>query len=151
GLRLQDEEGERTARPRAVAQARELGPQPLVIVAVKTYALAAAAPEIASLVGAESVILPAQNGIPWWFPHCAEGVLGGMPIAAVDGDGSVTRLLDPARVLGCVVQMAAAVTAPGNIRRFGGNTLVLGEPDGTPSARLAHISAMFEGAGIKVV
>src|SRR5215470_14444043 len=72
GLRLHDEEGERTARPRAVAHARELGPQPLVIIAVKTYALAAAAPEIASLVGAESVILPAQNGIPWWFPYRAE-------------------------------------------------------------------------------
>jgi ketopantoate reductase len=133
GLRLQDEKGEHAVRLRAVEQASELGPHPLVIIAVKTYALAAAAPAVATLVGPESAILPAQNGIPWWFPYRAEAPLGGTRISTVDRDGSVTRLLDPARVLGCVVQMAAAVTAPGAVRRFGGNTLVLGEPDGSES------------------
>jgi len=151
GLRLQEESGERATRLRAVEHAQELGRRSLVIVAVKTYALAAAAQAIASLVGPESVIVPAQNGIPWWFPYQAEGALGGMSIAAVDRDGSLTRFLDPARVVGCVVQMAAAVTEPGTVRRFGGNTLVLGEPDGSQSARLARISTMLEGAGIKVV
>ncbi|HEV2551139.1 MAG TPA: 2-dehydropantoate 2-reductase [Stellaceae bacterium] len=150
GLKLQDESGERAVQLRAVENAPELGPQPLVIIAVKTYALAAAAPAIASLVGPESVILPAQNGIPWWFPYRAEAPLAGTQIAAADRDGSVTRCLDPARVLGCVVQMAASVTAPGAVRRFGGNTLVLGEPDGSDSARLARIAALLQGAGINV-
>jgi 2-dehydropantoate 2-reductase len=150
GLKLQDESGERVVRLRAVEKAHELGPQPLVIIAVKTYALAAAAPAIAGLVGSESVILPAQNGIPWWFPYRAEAPLVGMQIAAVDRDGSLTRRLDPAHVLGCVVQMAASVTAPGAVRRFGGNTLVLGEPDGSRSTRLSHIAALLQGAGINV-
>jgi 2-dehydropantoate 2-reductase len=151
GLRLEGETGAHVVRLRAVEHADELGPRRLVIIAVKTYALAAAAPDIAHLVGPESVILPAQNGIPWWFPYRAEGVLGGMHIAAVDRDGSLTRLLDPARIVGCVVQMAAAVTAPGTVRRFGGNTLVLGEPDGTRSGRLAEIAELLKGAGINVV
>jgi 2-dehydropantoate 2-reductase len=150
GLKLQDESGERIVRLRAVEKAQELGPQPLVIIAVKTYALAAAAPAIASLVGPESVVLPAQNGVPWWFPYRAEVPLAGTQIAAVDRDASVTRLLDPARVLGCVVQMAATVTAPGAVRRFGGNTLVLGEPDGSASGRLTQIAAVLQSAGINV-
>jgi 2-dehydropantoate 2-reductase len=150
GLKLQDESGERVVRLRTVEKAPALGPQPLVIIAVKTYALPAAAPAIASLIGPESVILPAQNGIPWWLPYRAEAPLAGMQISAVDRDGSVTRLLDPARVLGCVVQMAASVTAPGAVRRFGGNTLVLGEPDGSESVRLTKIAAVLQGAGINV-
>ena len=150
GLRLQDEKGEHAVGLRAVEQASELGPHPLVIIAVKTYALAAAAPAIASLIGPESAILPAQNGIPWWFPYRAEAPLAGTRISTVDRDGSVTRLLDPARVLGCVVQMAAAVTAPGAVRRFGGNTLVLGEPDGSESARLRQMAAVLQDAGVNV-
>jgi 2-dehydropantoate 2-reductase len=150
GLKLQEEGGERVVRLRAVEKAQELGPQPLVIIAVKTYALPAAAPAIARLVGPESVILPAQNGIPWWFPYRAEAPLAGMSIAAVDRSGSVTRLLAPPRVLGCVVQMAASVTAPGAVRRFGGNTLVLGEPDGSGSARLTRIAAALQLAGVNV-
>jgi 2-dehydropantoate 2-reductase len=150
GVKLQEEGGERVVRLRAVEKARELGPQPLVVIAVKTYALAAAAPAIAVLVGPESVILPAQNGIPWWFPYRADAPLAGTQISAVDRDGSLTRLLDPALVLGCVVQMAASVTAPGTVRRFGGNTLVLGEPDDSESARLRYMAALLQGSGINV-
>jgi 2-dehydropantoate 2-reductase len=150
GVRLQEEGGERAVRLRVVEDAQELDPQPLVVIAVKTYALAAAAPTIARLIGPESVVLPAQNGIPWWFPYRAEAPLAGTQISAVDRDGSLTRLLDPARVLGCVVQMAASVTAPGAVRRFGGNTLVLGEPDGTESARLTRIAAVLQLAGVNV-
>jgi 2-dehydropantoate 2-reductase len=150
GVKLQEEGGERWVRLRAVEAAPALGLQPLVIIAVKTYALPAAAPAIASLIGPESVILPAQNGIPWWLPYRAEAPMAGTQISAVDRDGSVTRLLDPARVLGCVVQMAASVTAPGAVRRFGGNALVLGEPDGSESVRLTKIAAVLQGAGINV-
>jgi 2-dehydropantoate 2-reductase len=150
GVKLQDNGGERVVRLRVVEQAQELGSHPLIIIAVKTHALAAAVPAIATLVGPESVILPAQNGIPWWFPYRADGPLEGMQMAAVDRDGGLTRLLDPARVIGCVVQMAASVTAPGAVRRFGGNTLVLGEPDGSTSARLAQMAALLEGSGINV-
>jgi 2-dehydropantoate 2-reductase len=150
GLRL-DERGERQVmRVRASERAAELGLQDLVIIAAKAHAMHAAAPAIASLLGPETTLVPAQNGIPWWFPHRAGAPLEGSRIAAVDPDGSIARSLDPARVVGCVVYMAAAVAEPGLVRRFGGNLLILGEPDGTMSARLERLAAIFAAAGIKI-
>ena len=150
GLVLDDRGTTRTARLRATDRAAELGPQELVVVAVKAHAMPQVAPAIATLLGSETIIVPAQNGIPWWFPYRAGGALDGTEIAAVDPDGSVRRHLDPARVVGCVVYIAAAVAEPGLVRRFGGNMLVLGEPDGATSPRLARTAEAFTGAGVKI-
>lgn len=146
-----DNRGETRAFPvRATNRAEELGPQELVVLTLKAHATADAAPAIASLLGPETVLLPAQNGIPWWFTYRAGGELEGMRITAVDPDGEIARLLDPARVIGCVVYMAIAVPEPGVVRRFGGNMLEFGEPDGSRSARVAHLADLFRAAGIKI-
>ncbi len=150
GLLLDDCGTLETLRLKATDRAEELGPQELVVIAAKAHALSAAAPAIASLIGAETVLLPAQNGIPWWFPYRAGGHLEGRRIAAADPDGTLTTRLDPARVIGCVVYMAAAVPEPGRVRRFGGNLLILGEPDGSTSPRLTRLAALFTAAGIKI-
>lgn len=150
GLVLDDGSTVRTLRLRATDRAEELGPQELVVIAAKGHALPEAAPAIASLIGAETVLLPAQNGIPWWFPYRAGPPLEGKRIAAADPDGRLARHLDPARVIGCVVYMAAAVPEPGRIRFFSGNFLVLGEPDGSASPRLARLAALLAASGIKI-
>jgi 2-dehydropantoate 2-reductase len=146
-----DDRGKRLRLPiRASEHAEELGAQHLVIIGAKAHAMVSAAPAIARLLGPETVLLPAQNGIPWWFPYRAGRPLEGRAIAAVDPTGDLARQLDPARVVGCVVYMAAAVPEPGVVRRFGGNMLILGEPDGSPSPRLAQLAALFSAAGIKI-
>lgn len=150
GLRLEERGAVRLLPVRASDRAEELGVQDLVVIAAKAHAMPAAAPAIASLLGPETVLVPAQNGIPWWFPYRAGAPLEGARIAAVDPDGGIGRRLDPARVVGCVVYMAAAVPEPGLVRRFGGNLLILGEPDGTMSPRLARLAALFGEAGIKI-
>jgi 2-dehydropantoate 2-reductase len=150
GLMLDDRGTTRRAMLRATDRAEELGPQELVVVAVKAHAMPQVASAIATLLAPETVIVPAQNGIPWWFPHRAGGALDGLTIAAVDPGGVVARHLDPARVVGCVVYIAAAVPEPGLVRRFGGNMLVLGEPDGSASPRLAQLAERFGAAGIKI-
>jgi len=150
GLLLDDRGTRHAVRPRATDRAEELGPQELVVIAAKAHAMSAAAPAIASLVGPETVLLPAQNGIPWWFPYRAGAPLEGKRIRAVDPDGSLERRLDPARVVGCVVYMAASVPEPGQVRRFGGNLLILGEPDGSPSPRLGQLAEVFTAAGVKI-
>jgi 2-dehydropantoate 2-reductase len=150
GLALDDRGVTRRAALRATDRAEELGPQELVVVAVKAHAMPQVAPAIATLLGAKTVIVPAQNGIPWWFSYRAEGAAGGAPITAVDPGGVVARHLDPAHVVGCVVYIAAAVPEPGLVRRFGGNMLVLGEPDGSASPRLAQLTELFGAAGIKI-
>ncbi|HXZ00049.1 MAG TPA: 2-dehydropantoate 2-reductase [Stellaceae bacterium] len=150
GLVLDDGGAVRTLRLRATDRAEELGPQDLVVIATKAHALPDAAPAVASLIGADTVLLPAQNGIPWWFPYRAGAPLEGRPIAAADPDGSLMRHLDPARVIGCVVYMAAIVPEPGRVRFFTGNRLVLGEPDGGASQRLARLAEVLTAAGIKI-
>ena len=150
GLMLDDRGATRRVALRATDRAEELGRQELVIVAVKAHAMPEVAPAIAALLGPETVIVPAQNGIPWWFPDRAGGALDGVAIAAVDPGGVVARHLDPARVIGCVVYIAAAVPEPGLVRRFGGNMLVLGEPDGSASPRLAQLAELLGAAGLKI-
>jgi len=150
GLMLDDRGATRRVALRATDRAEELGRQQLVIVAVKAHAMPEVAPAIATLLGPETVIVPAQNGIPWWFPYRAGGALDGVAIAAVDPGGVVARHLDPARVIGCVVYIAAAVPEPGLVRRFGGNMLVLGEPDGSASPRLAQLAELLGAAGLKI-
>lgn len=150
GLTLDDRGKIRRAALNATDRAEELGPQELVVVAVKAHAMPQVAPAVAALLGPKTVIVPAQNGIPWWFSHRAGGALDGVAIAAVDPGGVVGRQLDPARVVGCVVYIAAAVPEPGLVRRFGGNMLVLGEPDGSASPRLAQLAELFGAAGLKI-
>jgi 2-dehydropantoate 2-reductase len=132
----------------ATDKPEELGPRDLVIIAVKGHALPAAAPAVARLLGPETVLIAAQNGIPWWYSHRIGGALDGARIAAIDPDGRVAALLDPARALGCVVYIAGSAPAPGELRHLSGNRIILGEPDGRMSPRLAAVAALFRRAGI---
>ncbi|HYM02203.1 MAG TPA: 2-dehydropantoate 2-reductase N-terminal domain-containing protein, partial [Stellaceae bacterium] len=106
GLILDDRGQRRVSRVRATDRAADLGAQDLVVLTLKAHAMEEAAPAIAALLGPETVLLPAQNGIPWWFGHRAGGALDGIRIAAIDRGGVIERHLDPARVVGCVVYMA---------------------------------------------
>jgi 2-dehydropantoate 2-reductase len=132
----------------ATDDAASLGPQDLVIVALKAHSVPAAAPAIASLYGPETVLVEAQNGIPWWYFHREGGPLDGERIAAVDPERSLYPILDPARVVGCVVHIAATSPEPGVVRHQAGNRVILGEPDGRLSERLKHVAAALAEAGL---
>jgi 2-dehydropantoate 2-reductase len=149
GLVLEERGRRDTARLRATDRAEELGAQDVVVVAIKAHALHAAAPAIEALLGPDTILLPAQNGIPWWFPYRAGPPLEGRRIAAVDPDGSLARRLDPGRVVGCVVYLAAAVPEPGAVRHVGGRRLILGEPDGRLSPRLRSLAGILVAAGFE--
>ena len=123
---------------RAVEDPAELGPQDLVIVAVKSTALPDVARRIAPLLGPGTTVLSAMNGVPWWFFHGLAPELAGTPLPSSDSDGSVAAAIAASRVLGCVVHMAAATPEPGVVRLAGGRRLIIGEPAGgadTPRAR----------------
>ncbi len=137
-----------------VAQAGDdataLGPAELLVVAVKGQALAPLAPALAPLVGPDTVILPAMNGVPWWFGQGLPGAFGGMALDSVDPGGGIARVLPPAQVLGCVVHIAAGTTAPGLVQHRMGWGLIVGEPGGVPSERLARVVALLSRAGFEV-
>jgi len=139
----------RTVRVSVTGDARALGPQDLVILTLKAHSIPSAAEAIMALCGPHTVLIAAQNGLPWWYFYREGGSLEGERIRAVDPDGSLYETLDPARVLGCVVQIAATSPEPGVIRHQFGNRFVIGEPDGSLSQRLRDAAEVLTAAGLQ--
>lgn len=127
-----------------------LGPQDLVIVAVKGPALAAVAPAVAALRGAATTVLVAMNGVPWWFFQGLGGAGDGLALRSVDPDGSIARHIPTDSVVGCVVHLSCNTPGPGHVRHVQGNELILGEPDGRVGPRVQGLAAQLTKAGFVV-
>ena len=127
--------------------AAALGPQELVVVALKAPALAGVVDDVAALLDAGTVLLPAMNGVPWWFMPA--GDRGAAPLASVDPGGALLARLPLARVLGCVVHLTCSGPEPGRVRHGFGWRLVVGEPTGGSSARVASVCSALAGAGFE--
>jgi len=153
GLRLREagEGGRGRAVPiRAAAAAAELGPQDLVILALKTTALSSVAPRIAPLIGPDTVVLSAMNGVPWWFFHGLDERRRGTRLESVDPDGEIGRAIPPRHVVGAVVHMAASCPEPGLVQHGFGDRFIVGEPGGAASARLDAIARLLRDARLGV-
>ena len=136
---------------RAVGDPSELGPQDYVIVAVKAPALPDIASQIGPLLGPDTAVVTAMNGVPWWFFANAEGALAGQRLTAVDPDGGIGRAIAAWRVIGCAVHLAGSVDAPGVIRHNSGRQLFIGEPDGRTTPRVACLADWLRRAGFDCV
>lgn len=133
----------------AVADPAALGPQDLVLVAVKAPALAGVAAQIGPLIGPDTVVLTAMNGVPWWFLDGGfGGDLSGQRLAAVDPDGAIAAAIPARQVVGGVVHASCSLDAPGVVRHHFGNKLIIGEPAGGASARVTALAALLNRAGI---
>ena len=151
GWRLQSGESLLRAPLHAAAEdPAALGVQDLVVLAVKGPALADVAARVGPLVGPHTVILPAMNGVPWWFGHGLAGPAAGMTLQTVDPGGAAARALPPAQVIGCVVHIAALISQPGLVVHKMGQGLIVGEPLGGPSERLQAVQALLQRAGFEV-
>jgi 2-dehydropantoate 2-reductase len=149
GLKLRTEGKELTARPQATSDPREAGPQDAVIVTLKAPSVPAAAEAMQPLLGPNTAVVTAMNGMPWWYFHKLAGPYEGRRIKAVDPDGTLGRLIPGERCLGCVVYAAAEVVAPGVVEGYAGNRFLLGEPDGSASERVSRLSAALTRAGFE--
>lgn len=125
------------------------GVQDVVFIALKAHQIADLLPRIAPLVGPDSVVVPAINGIPWWYFFREGGRFDGEPVRALDPDGAMLRALDCHRVVGCVVHASGEVTAPGEVTWNGQKLFVLGEPDGSLSRRLNALADALVRAGLE--
>ncbi len=119
------------------------GPQDLLIIAVKGTSLAEVAPVLAPLIGPHTVILPAMNGVPWWFCQKVPGWDTSAPLASVDAGGFIARALPASHVLGCVVHASTAQAAPGIVGHVMGQGLIIGEPGGDTSSRGERIAQLL--------
>jgi 2-dehydropantoate 2-reductase len=107
------------------------------------------AADVPKLFGSDTVVVPMQNGIPYWYFYAHPGPLEGSRVASVDPDGSIVARIGCERVIGCVVYPAAELVAPGVIRHVEGNRFPVGEPNGTRSERVDRVAACFVAAGLK--
>jgi 2-dehydropantoate 2-reductase len=149
GLRLRAGGVEEVLRLPATGDPATLGPQDVVIIALKAQAVAAVAERLAALFHERTVVVPAVNGIPWWYFYRHGGPYDGRRLAAVDPDGRQWDLIGPERVIGCVVYPAAEIREPGVIEHLEGDRFSLGEPSGEKSPRLTELAAALRDAGLK--
>jgi len=151
GMRLTMADGTDYIAPgiKATASLAEAGPQDVVILAMKAHQLASVARDLHHLLHAGTVVVPMQNGIPWWYFQRHGGPFEGRRIESVDPGGTIAAAIDPARIIGCVVYPACELAAPGVVRHIEGDRFPLGELDGTESARVVRLAEAFVRAGLK--
>lgn len=150
GLRLQVAGETLKADVRASAAPADLGVQDLVVVAVKAPAMADVAKAIRPLLGPDTIVLTAMNGVPWWFFQGFGGAFEGTRLKAVDPDGSIAEAIPSRHIIGCVVHASCALREPGFVQHHFGNKLIIGEPSGGPSERLQALAALLQQAGHEV-
>ena len=149
GLRLHEQGAVAAVPVTASADAAQLGPQDLVVVAVKAPAMAQVAQSIGPLLGSGTMVLTAMNGVPWWFFDGFGGRHAGTRLRAVDHDGGIARAVPAAHVIGCVVHASCSLAGPGQSSHHFGNRLIVGEPSGEKTARVQQLAALLAQAGFE--
>ena len=150
GFRVKHAEGVLHAPVNAVGDPAVLGPQELVVVAVKGPALARIAPAIGPLLGPDTIVMTPMNGVPWWFFDGFGGEYEGMRLAAVDPDGIIARSIPSSRVIGCVVHGSYAMIEPGFVHHVAGQHLIIGEALGGPSDRVRLLADTLTAAEFEI-
>ncbi|MFN3891366.1 MAG: ketopantoate reductase family protein [Beijerinckiaceae bacterium] len=147
GLTLKTEGRELHGRPvQAEDDASKIGPQDLVIVALKAHSQPAVARDIAQLLAPGGVALFGMNGIQWWWRY---GRPDAGPLETIDPGGALWRAIGPERALGGVVQSSNQVIEPGVIVHTGSRRWTIGEPDGSMSERAQRVADLLNAAGME--
>lgn len=149
GLTLLEDGRETVTRPAAFERIGEAGEPDLVILGMKAHQVGAVADDLARAIGPTTLILTAQNGIPWWYFFKHGGPHEGARLESVDPGGRIAASVPIDQIVASVVYPAAEIERPGVIRHIEGNRFSLGEIDGAKTERLAAVSEVFGAAGFK--
>jgi 2-dehydropantoate 2-reductase len=149
GIRVLDTDGEWTVPIEASDDFAAMREADVVFVTLKAHSLPPVVESIAANLGDGTAVVSAQNGIPWWYFQRHGGELEGIHLETVDPGGNVARVIDPQRVIGCVVYPASSLAGPGVVRHVEGDRFSLGELDGTKSPRCVELSNALVSAGLK--
>jgi 2-dehydropantoate 2-reductase len=149
GLRLK--QGGRLSSQAVASSAvpAELGVQDLIVLAVKAPSLPEVVRQIAPLMGPDTLVLTAMNGVPWWFLQGFGGALAGQRLSSVDATGEIARAIPAQHIVGCVVHASCSLDEPGQVHHHFGNKLIIGEPSGEKTARVLQLAALLEKAGFE--
>jgi 2-dehydropantoate 2-reductase len=149
GVRVSSPRGDFTARTPATDDPGVVGPVDYVFLGLKANSYGSCGELIAPLLGEDTAIVAAQNGIPWWYFHGLSGPYEGHRIESVDPGGVVSATLPVQRAVGCVVYCSTEIAGPGWIRHLEGTRFSVGEPAGPVSARCARFSEAMVAGGLK--
>jgi 2-dehydropantoate 2-reductase len=151
GFKLIEHDGTAHVAKNVVATDRydAIGPQDMVVLAMKAHQVEAVAADVPKLFGPDTVVVTMQNGIPYWYFHRHGGVLAGTVVRSVDAEGLVSARIPAERVIGCVVYPASELVAPGVVRHIEGERFPVGELDGSTSERVQRVADCFTRAGFK--
>ncbi len=146
GLTLKIDGQEKQANFEATDDPSMLGIQDYVLITLKAHSLPGIVPDLQPLLGPETTVVSAVNGIPWWYCY---GLELGEHIEAVDPGGVIWNGVGPERALGCVVYPSAEIESPGVIRHISDNKFSIGEPSGEKSERATEFASILIDAGFK--
>jgi 2-dehydropantoate 2-reductase len=133
----------------AVASCAEAGTQDLVFLALKAYVVEAVAPQMRALFDDHTVVVPIQNGLPWWYFQNFVGPHAGYRLQTADPNGVIEQNIESRRIIGCVVYPAGEIMAPGIVKLLEGDRFPVGELDGVESDRVKNVSKALVDAGLK--
>lgn len=149
GLTVRIDGEDRHTRPACADGPAEAGPQDLVIFLLKAHHVPAAAALAAPMLGPDTPVVAAQNGIPWWYFHQAGGEFEGHTLKAVDPARQAWQGIGPERVIGAVINGSCQVVEPGVIEHHQPRrAFTIGEPDGAVTARCREIADAFAATDI---
>jgi 2-dehydropantoate 2-reductase len=149
GVKVLSPRGDFEARVPATDDPAEVGPCDVVVLGLKAHQYAESGPLLEPLLGPDTAVVAAQNGIPWWYFHGLGGPYDGRRVEAVDPGGAVTAAIPPERAIGCVVYSSTELEAPGVVRHIEGTRFSIGEPDGSISERCQAFSEAMIAGGLK--
>ncbi|WP_024280346.1 2-dehydropantoate 2-reductase [Xanthobacter sp. 126] len=149
GVKLLINGEERVAKVRATDDPRELGPQDYVIIALKGHSVPGVVQQIRPLLGNDTSVVTAVNGVPYWYFYKHGGALENRTLATIDPGAKQWEVLRPERAIGCIVYPATEVVAPGVIQHIYGDKFPLGEPSGEITPRVTALSQMMEKGGLR--
>jgi 2-dehydropantoate 2-reductase len=149
GLTLLIGDEKRRAEIACTDDPASIGPQDYVFITLKAHSVAPILDQIAPLLGKDTAVVTAQNGILWWYFYRFPGPLENHHLQAADPGGQIWRAIGPERAIGCVVYPSCEIVEPGVVRHISSNRFMLGEPDGTKSERARILSGIMTDAGLK--
>jgi 2-dehydropantoate 2-reductase len=147
GLQLHSGDQTQNAKVQASAQPATLGVQDLVIIAVKAPSMLEVAKQIQPLIGPNTIVMTAMNGVPWWFLQGFGGIYANTPLKSVDPHGQIAKAIHAQHLIGCVVHASCSLRAPGQVQHHFGNGLIIGEPAGGSSLRVQALHQLLRDAG----
>src|SRR5271155_2831024 len=149
GVQVKSSEGDFVARPAIAGSLEEVGPMDVVFLGVKAHGLRQLAPQLKPVLGPETTVVSAQNGIPWWYFQGFGGEYEGLRLERVDPGGVISSAIDARSVVGSIVYFATEIPSPGVIQHIEGNRITLGEPDGSRSDRIRAIAEALVASGFR--